>query len=68
MVNKHTLLLVDDEINVLRSLKRLFDEEDYIVLTAENAEEGLKILEQTPVDLIISDQKMPGMSLSLIHI
>jgi len=62
MVNKHTLLLVDDEINVLRSLKRLFDEEDYIVLTAENAEEGLKILEQTPVDLIISDQKMPGMS------
>ncbi len=62
MSEKHTILLIDDEVNVLRALQRLFEGEDCIILTAENAAEGLKILEQAPVDLIISDHRMPGMS------
>jgi len=62
MPEKHTILLIDDEVNVLRALQRLFEDEDYIILTAGNAAEGLKILERAPVDLIISDHRMPGMS------
>ncbi|MHA1973126.1 MAG: response regulator [Candidatus Hodarchaeales archaeon] len=54
--------MIDDEIHILRSLKRLFENEWYEILTAENAEEGLGVLEQTPVDMIICDQNMPGMN------
>jgi len=62
MDNKYTILLVDDEVNILRVLQRLFADEDYEILTAQSGEEGLRILEHAAVDLIISDQKMPGMS------
>lgn len=55
------LLLVDDEENILRSLKRLFRQESYTVFTANSAEEGLKILETNRVSVILSDQRMPGM-------
>ncbi len=57
-----TLLLVDDEENVLHSLKRLLHQEGYTILTASNGEEGLEKLESTPVALVISDQRMPGKS------
>jgi len=60
-VNKHTLLLVDDEENILRTLERVLRHDDYVILTARNAREGLAILEKDKTDLIISDQKMPGM-------
>jgi response regulator RpfG family c-di-GMP phosphodiesterase len=56
------ILIVDDEENVLNSLKRLFRKEPYQILTALNGEEGLKILDDHPVDLIISDLKMPEMN------
>ncbi len=56
------ILIVDDEENILNSLKRLFRKEPYEILTAINGEEGLKILDHHPVDLIISDLKMPEMN------
>lgn len=56
-----TLLLVDDEENVIRSLRRLFRQEPFTVLTANSGAEGLQILEQQPVSVILSDQRMPGM-------
>ena len=56
------ILIVDDEENILNSLKRLFRKESYEILTAVNGEEGLKILDDHQVDLIISDLKMPQMS------
>lgn len=56
------ILIVDDEENVLNSLKRLFRKEPYEILTAINGEEGLKILDDHQVDLIISDLKMPEMN------
>ncbi|MCL6582771.1 MAG: response regulator [bacterium] len=56
-----SILLVDDELNVLRSLQRLFMEENYRLHLAENAQEGLAILEQEPVHLVIADYRMPGM-------
>jgi DNA-binding NtrC family response regulator len=56
-----TLLFVDDEENILSSLKRLFMDENYEILTVTSAEEGLKVVVDNELSLIISDQMMPGM-------
>jgi response regulator RpfG family c-di-GMP phosphodiesterase len=56
------LLCVDDEINVLNSLKRLFRKEGYRLLTTSSGVEALKLLQENPVQMIISDQRMPEMS------
>ncbi len=56
-----TLLVVDDEENIIRSLRRLFRQEPFSVLTANSGSEGLEILEKQPVSVILSDQRMPGM-------
>ncbi|MCF6281398.1 MAG: response regulator [Candidatus Polarisedimenticolaceae bacterium] len=56
------LLLVDDEEAVLRSLKRLFRATGYDIYTTTSGEDALKLLAQRPIDIIISDMRMPGMS------
>ncbi len=56
------LLLVDDEENVLMSLKRLLRREGYTILTAANAEQGLELMAANSVQVVVSDQRMPGMS------
>ncbi len=62
MAEHVTILCVDDEANVLKSLKRLFLDEDYEILTAESGKEGLVLLEQRqPVQVLISDYRMPAM-------
>jgi len=53
---------VDDEKNILQSLKRLLRKEDYRLLTASSGEEGLKVLEENDVHMVISDQRMPEMN------
>ncbi|MCK5507197.1 MAG: response regulator, partial [Desulfobacterales bacterium] len=60
--NQHTILCVDDEANILHSIKRLLRKEGYRLLTASSGVEGLKILEENDVHLILSDQRMPQMS------
>ncbi len=57
-----TVLCVDDEINILKSMKRLLFKQDYQVLLAESGSKALEILKQTEVHVVISDMKMPGMS------
>lgn len=57
-----TLLLVDDEVNILSALKRLLRPDNYTILTANSGKEGLKILTNHEVDVIVSDQRMPGMT------
>ncbi|TPW18141.1 MAG: response regulator receiver modulated metal dependent phosphohydrolase [Halothiobacillaceae bacterium] len=57
-----TLLLVDDEANILASLRRLFRPRGYTVLTAESGAAALTLLEQQTIDLVISDMRMPHMS------
>ena len=59
---KHTVLCVDDEENILRALKRVLRKEDYNLLTAGSGEEGLKILTENTVQLVLSDQRMPEMN------
>lgn len=58
------ILLVDDELNVLKSLRRLFmDEDNYEVFIAESGDEGLSVLEnEDDVCVIVSDYRMPGMN------
>ena len=56
-----TVLCVDDEPNILSALRRLFRPCGYRVLVAESGAQGLEILRSEPVDLVISDMRMPHM-------
>ena len=61
-MSKYTVLVVDDEVNVQKSLRRLFLDTDYKVLLASSGAEGLAFLEKEPVHLVISDYRMPQMN------
>lgn len=56
------VLLVDDEANILSSLRRLLRRQPYDIFTAESGKEGLAILEKERIDLVVSDMRMPEMS------
>lgn len=56
------LLLLDDEENILSALKRLFRRDGYEIFTTTDAAAAFDILAQHRVGVIISDQRMPGMS------
>lgn len=58
---KITVLYVDDEENNLFSFKAAFRIK-YQVLTAISGDEALKLLENKPVEIIITDQRMPNMT------
>jgi len=57
-----TILLVDDEPNVTDALKRALRREPYEFLIARSAAEAQQLLERQHVDVVISDEQMPGMS------
>jgi len=59
---ERTLLLVDDEEEVGAALERLLRRDGYQILRASSGQEGLDILALHEVGVIISDQRMPGMS------
>lgn len=59
---ERTLLLLDDEENMLRSLVRLFRRDGYKVLTASTVREAFDLLAGNSVQVIVSDQRMPDMS------
>ncbi len=56
------VLVVDDEARILSALRRSLRREGYEIVTAETVEEALRVLDERSVALILSDQKMPGMS------
>jgi DNA-binding NtrC family response regulator len=56
-----TILFVDDEPHVLEALKRALHKEPYLILCAGSADEALDILNREPVDVVVSDEMMPGM-------
>jgi CheY-like chemotaxis protein len=58
---RHTLLIVDDETDILNTLRHQF-RKTYFVLTACSAAAAVELLAQNDVHVIISDQRMPGMS------
>jgi response regulator RpfG family c-di-GMP phosphodiesterase len=58
---RHTLLVVDDEVDVLESLRHQFHR-GYRVLTSVSGKQAIEILLNEDVELILTDQRMPGMS------
>ena len=58
----HKLLLVDDETNILNALNRALRRDGYQIITATCAEEALEILGREEIEVIVSDQRMPGMT------
>ena len=57
-----TLLIVDEDVNVLSSLHRLFRPDGYQILTASTPAEGFELLALHRVHVIVCDQRMPGLS------
>jgi signal transduction histidine kinase len=61
MAPRHTLLVVDDEPDVVQSVQDLLRRQ-YRVLGATRAEDGLRLLREQEVHVVMSDQRMPGTS------
>ena len=61
-MDRKTVLLVDDEPGILTAMERLLRQEGYDLLTASGGREGLLRLETHKVHVVISDQRMPGMT------
>ena len=59
---KPTLLLVDDEENILKAIRRALRSINVNVLMATSGKEGLEYLKKQPINLIISDMRMPEMT------
>ena len=59
---QRTLLLVDDEENIIASLRRLLRRDGYHIISANSGAQGLQRLAENTVDVILSDQRMPGMT------
>ncbi|NOG45503.1 MAG: sigma-54-dependent Fis family transcriptional regulator [Calditrichaeota bacterium] len=59
-MNKANILIVDDQQEILNSMRRIFQRE-YTVFTALSGAEGIKILNQESITVILSDQRMPQM-------
>lgn len=55
---KHVILLVDDDPDILESLRIVLEANEYVVATAASAEEGLSLFEETHPDLLIVDLMM----------
>ncbi len=62
MKYKRTILFVDDEPNILKSLQRLLRQDEMNVLCASTGVEALEILGKTPAQVFVTDQRMPEMS------
>jgi response regulator RpfG family c-di-GMP phosphodiesterase len=56
-----TLLIVDDEPNVIHSIERVLRREDLQILSAGSGAEGMEIIKHHPVGVVLSDQNMPAM-------
>jgi DNA-binding NtrC family response regulator len=55
-----TLLIVDDEVTILKALQRVVRDDGYRVLTAQNGEEALRLVASEDVDIVLSDIDMPA--------
>lgn len=60
-MSKQTILIVDDEKNMLRSLQNVLESEGWGTLLADSAPKALKLLDQNPVSLVVADARMPEM-------
>jgi len=61
-MKKDKLLLVDDEPNLTSALVRSLDRKQFEIFTADSAQQGLMILAGNEIDVVVSDERMPGMT------
>jgi DNA-binding NtrC family response regulator len=61
-MEKSKLLLVDDEPNLTSALVRSLDRTQFEIFTADSAQKGLMILAGNEIDVVVSDERMPGMT------
>ena len=64
---KRTILIVDDEVNLVQMVTDILEAEDYKVLPAYNADECLAALKKNKVDLILLDLMMPKVDGWMLH-
>jgi DNA-binding NtrC family response regulator len=57
-----TVLFVDDELPLLTAISRVLRNEPFSVLTASSADEALTLVASQPIDVVVSDEGMPGIS------
>jgi diguanylate cyclase (GGDEF)-like protein len=62
LCRKSTILVIDDEEQIARRVKKFLEKEGYSVFIAFNGEDGINIVENNPVDIIVTDIKMDGMN------
>ena len=60
-MSEHTVLFVDDEPNILKAVQRLLRHEPVRVLCTSRGVEALELLDKTPAQVVVSDQRMPEM-------
>jgi putative nucleotidyltransferase with HDIG domain len=60
LTEKPGVLFVDDEVNILKAIARLFRQEPVRVYTAGSAHEALALLASESIQVVVSDQRMPG--------
>lgn len=53
------ILIVDDEVQIIKALQRMLVDSDYEILTAENSIDATNLMESNPIDMVISDMRMP---------
>lgn len=61
MNQRHSILVVDDELLIRDLLYDFFSTQGWDIAIAENGEKALEILENRPVDVVLTDIKMPAM-------
>lgn len=57
-----SVLFLDDEENILNSIKRMFIDEPYGIVVAQNSKDALEILAKEKIKVVLSDQRMPDIS------
>ena len=62
MYENYRVLFVDDEVNILNTLRRGLMDEDYYCLFANSAKEALELFDTQKIDVIVSDIRMPEMN------
>lgn len=61
LLKQSTVLFVDDEPQVTSGFQRALRREPYTIVTASSGQAGLAVLASRPVDVVVSDERMPGM-------
>ena len=59
---RHTVLLVDDDADVLHSLRRVLHSQPYLLYTACSGEEAASVVKAASIDVVVADERLPGMS------